>query len=151
MPKFVDALIRRQEVVDAVFRIIAADGLERASLREVADEAQLAVGSVRHYFASSDELLTHAFAVVVDRIVGRLTDADSRLGDTPPGSEEQHAAVLALLGGVLWLLKTGMLSRFAARSSAVAVETAVSLGERRQLVIVSVEGRRLLLGCRRSP
>ena len=101
MPKFVDAVIRRQEIVDAVFRIIASDGLERASLREVADEAQLAVGSVRHYFASSDELLTHAFAVVVDRIVGRLTDADSRLGDTPPASGEQHAAVLALLGEFL--------------------------------------------------
>ncbi len=101
MPKFVDAVIRRQEVVDAVFRIIAADGLERASLREVADEAQLAVGSVRHYFASSDELLTHAFAVVVDRIVGRLTDADSRLGDLPPGSAEHHVAVMALLGEFL--------------------------------------------------
>lgn len=101
MPKFVDAVIRRQEIVDAVFRIIATDGLERASLREVADEAQLAVGSVRHYFASSDELLTHAFAVVVNRIVGRLTDADSRLGDTPPVSGEQRAAVLALLGEFL--------------------------------------------------
>lgn len=56
---------------------------------------------MRHYFASSDELLTHAFAVVVDRIVGRLTDADSRLGDTAPGSGEQHAAVLALLGEFL--------------------------------------------------
>lgn len=55
-------------------------------------------------------------------------------------------AVLALLGGALWLLKSGAFSRFAARSSAVAVETAVSLGERRQLVIVAVEGRRLLLG-----
>ncbi|MFF2245295.1 TetR/AcrR family transcriptional regulator [Arthrobacter sp. NPDC058130] len=101
MPKFVDAVIRRQEVVDAVFRIIAADGLERASLREVADEAQLAVGSVRHYFASSDELLTHAFAVVVDRIVGRLTAADALLGDLPPGSGDHHSAVMALLGEVL--------------------------------------------------
>ena len=101
MPKFVDAAIRRQEVVDAVFRIIAADGLERASLREVADEAQLAVGSVRHYFASSDELLTHAFAVVVDRIVGRVTAADSRVGDLPPGSAEHHVAVMALLGEFL--------------------------------------------------
>ena len=77
------------------------DGLERASLREVADEAQLAVGSVRHYFASSDELLTHAFAVVVDRIVGRLTAADSLLGNLPPGSGEHHTAVMALLGEVL--------------------------------------------------
>ena len=101
MPKFVDAVIRRQEIVDAVFRIIAADGLERASLREVADEAQLAVGSVRHYFASSDELLSHAFAVAVDRIAGRLTAADSRLADLPPGAGEHHDAVLALLGEFL--------------------------------------------------
>jgi flagellar protein FliO/FliZ len=54
--------------------------------------------------------------------------------------------VLALMGAVLWLLKRGYLSRLTAGSTAVAVETAVSLGERRQLVIVAVEGRRLLLG-----
>ena len=94
--------IRRQEVVDAVFRIIATDGLERASLREVADEAQLAVGSVRHYFASSDELLSHAFAVVVDRIIGRLTAADSRLARRCRRvRRSSHSAVVALLGEFL--------------------------------------------------
>lgn len=56
---------------------------------------------MRHYFASSDELLTHAFAVVVDRIVGRLTDADSLLGDLLPGSAEHQAALMALLGEFL--------------------------------------------------
>ena len=84
-----------------MFRIIATDGLERASLREVADEAQLAVGSVRHYFASSDELLSHAFAVAVDRIIGRLTAAEARLADLPPGAAEHHGAVVALLGEIL--------------------------------------------------
>ncbi|MEO3933963.1 TetR family transcriptional regulator C-terminal domain-containing protein [Micrococcaceae bacterium Sec7.4] len=101
MPKFVDAAIRRQEVVEAVFRIVAADGLERASLREVADEAELAVGSVRHYFASSDELLAHSFGVVVDRVVGRLESADERLAGTRPGTPEHHQGVLTLLGEFL--------------------------------------------------
>lgn len=101
MPKFVDAALRRQEVVEAVFRIIAADGLERASLREVADEAELAVGSVRHYFASSDELLAHSFGVVVDRIVRRLTAADDRLAEAEPGTPEHHQGVLTLLGELL--------------------------------------------------
>ncbi|KUM31511.1 TetR/AcrR family transcriptional regulator [Arthrobacter sp. EPSL27] len=101
MPKFVDAALRRQEVVEAVFRIVAADGLERASLREVADEAELAVGSVRHYFASSDELLAHSFGVVVDRIVHRLTAADDRLADAEPGTPEHHEGVLTLLGELL--------------------------------------------------
>ena len=101
MPKFVDAALRRQEVVEAVFRIVAADGLERASLREVADEAELAVGSVRHYFASSDELLAHSFGVVVDRIVRRLTAADERLAEAHPGTPEHHQGVLTLLGEFL--------------------------------------------------
>ncbi|MET4133824.1 TetR family transcriptional regulator C-terminal domain-containing protein [Pseudarthrobacter sp. PvP090] len=101
MPKFVDAALRRQEVVEAVFRIVAADGLERASLREVADEAELAVGSVRHYFASSDELLAHSFGVVVDRVVRRLTAADGRLAEAQPGTPEHHEGVLTLLGEFL--------------------------------------------------
>jgi AcrR family transcriptional regulator len=101
MPKFVDAALRRQEVVEAVFRIVAADGLERASLREVADEAELAVGSVRHYFASSDELLAHSFGVVVDRIAGRLDTAEARLAGTAPGSAEHRSGVLTLLGELL--------------------------------------------------
>jgi AcrR family transcriptional regulator len=101
MPKFVDAALRRQEVVEAVFRIIAADGLERVSLREVADEAELAVGSVRHYFASSEELLTHSFGVVVDRIVGRLRAADDRLGGLLPGTAEHREAALTMLGELL--------------------------------------------------
>ena len=101
MPNFVDAALRRQEVVEAVFRIVAADGLERASLREVADEAELAVGSVRHYFASSDELLAHSFGVVVDRIVRRLTAADDRLAEAQPGTPEHHQGVLTLLSEFL--------------------------------------------------
>lgn len=96
-----DPAARRREIVDAVCRIIASDGLERASLREVADEAGLAVGSVRHYFSSSEELLSFSFAAVVDRIVARLDSAYADLAATPAGSAEHHAAVLTLLGEFL--------------------------------------------------
>ena len=54
--------------------------------------------------------------------------------------------VLCLVGALAWLLRSGHLARFAPKNAIVGVETAVSLGERRQLVIVAVEGRRLLLG-----
>ncbi|MBT2554331.1 TetR/AcrR family transcriptional regulator [Arthrobacter sp. ISL-5] len=100
MPKIVDAAARRQEIVDAVCRIIATDGLERASLREVADEAGLAVGSVRHYFASSEELLAFSFSAVVDRILARLAAALAGVSRTS-GPEEQHEAVLTLLSEFL--------------------------------------------------
>src|SRR6476661_5687366 len=101
VPKIVDAGARRQDVVQAVLRIIAVDGLERASLREVADEAGLAVGSVRHYFAGSDELLRFSFAAVVDRILGRLRTALPAMLASEPGSDAQRAAVLTLLGELL--------------------------------------------------
>lgn len=55
--------------------------------------------------------------------------------------------VLGLFGLCLWLLRRGGLAlpgRQATRS--MHVESALPLGERRQLVIVRVEGRRLLLG-----
>ncbi|PNH80890.1 TetR/AcrR family transcriptional regulator [Arthrobacter sp. AFG20] len=100
MPKIVDAVQRRQEIVGAVCRIIATDGLEGASLREVADEAGLAVGSVRHYFDSSDDLLAFSFAAVSDRILTRLQAALAGLGPAAGGPDTSHA-VLTLLGEFL--------------------------------------------------
>ncbi|HEY8700851.1 MAG TPA: TetR/AcrR family transcriptional regulator [Arthrobacter sp.] len=101
MPKIVDAEVRRAEVVEAVFRIIAVDGLERVSLREVADEAGLAVGSVRHYFAGSNELLVFSFATVVDRILLRMENAVTGMRQETPGTRRHHEAVLTLLGEML--------------------------------------------------
>ena len=52
--------------------------------------------------------------------------------------------VLAVLGGAAWALRrTNTLRR---GRLPIVVETAVPLGERRSLVVVNVEGRRLLLG-----
>ena len=100
VPKIVDAAQRRQEIVGAVCRIIATDGLERASLREVADEAGLAVGSVRHYFDSSDDLLAYSFAAVSDRLLTRLNKALAGLG---PAADDPDTGrgVLTLLGEFL--------------------------------------------------
>jgi flagellar biosynthetic protein FliO len=54
--------------------------------------------------------------------------------------------VLALIGALAWLVRKGPLARLASAGKPVAVESAIPLGERRSLVIVTVEGRRLLLG-----
>jgi flagellar protein FliO/FliZ len=54
--------------------------------------------------------------------------------------------VLGLLLFVAWALRRGRLRLGAGSRAGIVVETAVSLGERRSLVIVAVEGRRLLLG-----
>ena len=54
--------------------------------------------------------------------------------------------VLALVGALAWLVRRGAFGALGKANRGIAVETAVPLGERRQLVIVAVEGRRLLLG-----
>ena len=54
--------------------------------------------------------------------------------------------VLGLLLFLAWALRRGRLRAGAGSRASIVVETAVSLGERRSLVIVAVEGRRLLLG-----
>jgi AcrR family transcriptional regulator len=148
VPKIVDAEARRQEVVQAVFRIIASDGLERASLREVADEAGLAVGSVRHYFSSSDELLVFSFAAVIDRIAGRLESAMTVVEAEPPGSSGQQAAVLNLLGQFLPLDEelavdscVWMAFRHAARIKPVLAAEA----ERSHRTVAAVVGRLIML------
>jgi len=55
--------------------------------------------------------------------------------------------VIGLLALCAWALRRGMLrlGPFGSRS-AIQIETAVALGDRRSLAIVSIEGRRLLLG-----
>jgi flagellar protein FliO/FliZ len=56
--------------------------------------------------------------------------------------------VFGLLGLLAWLVRRGTIGPLGARRPAagISVERAVPLGERRSLVVVSVEGRRLLLG-----
>jgi flagellar biosynthetic protein FliO len=51
---------------------------------------------------------------------------------------------IAVMAGLAWFLRKTAASRRGNR--AISIETAVPLGERRSLVVVMVEGRRLLLG-----
>lgn len=67
--------------------------------------------------------------------------------DPAPISMQAIAIViisLAVFAGLAWVLRRSASLR--RQNQPISVETAVPLGERRSLVIVAVEGRRLLLG-----
>ncbi|KAA9381591.1 TetR/AcrR family transcriptional regulator [Microbispora cellulosiformans] len=81
MPKQVDPVARRNDVVDALFRVVLREGLQRASLRAVADEADLNIGSLRHYFANQQELMRFAMQAMLDRVSDRLLRRIDDLGD----------------------------------------------------------------------
>jgi AcrR family transcriptional regulator len=72
MPIHVDHDVRRAELARAVWRIVVRDGVRAATVRGVAREAGLSMGSVRHFFGTQDELLRFAVEEVVDQARRRI-------------------------------------------------------------------------------
>jgi TetR/AcrR family transcriptional regulator, transcriptional repressor of bet genes len=60
MPRQVDHQERRETIAEAIVRLVAAKGVEAASLRAVAAEAGVSMGTVQHYFTTTDEMLLFA-------------------------------------------------------------------------------------------
>lgn len=89
MPKIVDPDQRRQELAQAVWRVIRREGVEHASVRSVAREAGLSTGSLRHYFGSQSELLVFAMRMVMEQI-------EERVAAVPRPEEPLAAAKLVL-------------------------------------------------------
>jgi AcrR family transcriptional regulator len=90
VPKVVDVAQRRRELAEAMWRVVRRDGLDRASVRNVAREAGLSMGSLRHYFASQSELMAFALRVVIDRVGARIR----ALGAVPSDPRQRAALIL---------------------------------------------------------
>jgi len=75
MPKIVDAAERREEVLEATWRVMARSGIDHVSIREIAAEAGCSTGVIAHYFKNKDDVLMSAMLRVsrqeADRIRAR--------------------------------------------------------------------------------
>lgn len=111
MPKFVDPTARRLKVGEAVLRVVGARGVEGASFGAIAEEAGLAIGSVRHYFPNHDAVLLFAMQELADRVTSRLRGRLESLAelDVDLGTVEEILAELLpvnehrRLEGDVWL------------------------------------------------
>ncbi|MDN5895828.1 MAG: TetR family transcriptional regulator [Kocuria rhizophila] len=74
MPARIAPEHRRRQVIEAAFRLVIADGIESVSLRKVADESGMNIGSVRHYFDGHQDLLTAAAEEAGQRMGRRLAE-----------------------------------------------------------------------------
>jgi AcrR family transcriptional regulator len=72
---------RRDSLVEATLRSLAAHGHDGASVRRIAAEAGVSVGLINHHFASIDELIASAFEKVSAGIVQQLLD---RMAEAQP-------------------------------------------------------------------
>ena len=77
MPVTVDHDVRRREVAEAVWRVLADTGFAGLSLRAVAREMGATTGLLTHYFRSKRELVGHALEVVHERTVPRMAEAET--------------------------------------------------------------------------
>ncbi|MEO2202572.1 TetR/AcrR family transcriptional regulator [Paenibacillus pabuli] len=72
MPKIVDHEKQRSIVAAAAIRVIRDNGLEHATVRTIAKEAGLSVGSMRHYFATQAELFAFCMNLFAERVKQRV-------------------------------------------------------------------------------
>jgi AcrR family transcriptional regulator len=112
VPKVVDIEARREELAEAMWRVIRRDGLERASVRNVAREAGMSMGALRHYFGTQDELLAFAMRLVIERARGRVGALDFSSRDPRQAVEMVLREVLPLdaerrAEAEVWLALTG--------------------------------------------
>ncbi|WP_152399688.1 TetR/AcrR family transcriptional regulator [Paenibacillus cellulositrophicus] len=74
MPKIVDHELQKAKVAEATWRVIQKHGIEQASVRNIAEEAGISVGSMRHYFSTQSELLSYSMKRVSERVSQRIYD-----------------------------------------------------------------------------
>jgi AcrR family transcriptional regulator len=72
VPKIVDHDVRREELVEAAWRVIARAGMVGATMREIAREAGVSTGILAHYFADKEDLLGFALRLSHRRIYERF-------------------------------------------------------------------------------
>jgi AcrR family transcriptional regulator len=65
------AVTSRDDLADALIRVVAGHGLDAVSIRAVAREAGVSIGTVQYYFATKDELLLAAYRRVIDQVTAR--------------------------------------------------------------------------------
>lgn len=66
---------RRIEVSEAAWRVIVQEGLDRTSMRAIAQEMNCTTGVVTHYFRNKQELIMFALHQVTERLQGLMEQA----------------------------------------------------------------------------
>lgn len=72
MLKIVDHDERRIQIAEAMWKVIVEEGLENATVRKVAQSANLSVGALRHYFPSQSELYAFSMELVSEWVQTRI-------------------------------------------------------------------------------
>jgi AcrR family transcriptional regulator len=92
-PKFTRDLpeTRRQQLIEATARCLARDGLAGTSVRQVAAEAGVSPGLVRHHFEGMQDLIAETYRATGKQIAALLDEALAAAG--PSAEARLHAFI----------------------------------------------------------
>jgi AcrR family transcriptional regulator len=93
MPKEVDHDQRRNELADAVLRIVARGGVGSVTLREAAMEAGWSTGALNHYFDGKHDMLEGALRRAMQLIARQIREAQD-IADPREALERMLSSVL---------------------------------------------------------
>jgi AcrR family transcriptional regulator len=79
MPKIVDWDARRDQILSATWRVIARDGIEGATIRAIAKEANCSAGILGHYFDDKEDILGSALLLSHRRVGARMSAVSAGL------------------------------------------------------------------------
>lgn len=66
---------RRRSLMEATLVCVAQHGLHGATVRRIAEEADVTAGLVRHCFGSKDDMIRNAYAYLVGQLTTRASDS----------------------------------------------------------------------------
>ena len=89
MPKLIDHRMRSTEITEAAWRVLVRSGARAVSVRNVAQEAGLATGSLRRAFPTQASLLAACLHLMGQRVA-------IRIGELPSQPDPVDSAVAAL-------------------------------------------------------
>lgn len=72
MPKIVNYEEQKRHIAAAAQRLIWQDGQGQATVRKIAQEADMSAGALRHCFASQEALFSYVMTLVAEQVRARL-------------------------------------------------------------------------------
>ncbi|NLU83496.1 TetR/AcrR family transcriptional regulator [Rhodococcus sp. HNM0569] len=122
-----------EQLATAVFDVAAEQGLDNASVREVAKRAGVSIGAVQHHFATKDAMLDYTLRGLLDRLLHHVADL--------PDDTDARTGLTALLGELLPLDERRTREAHVRTAFAVRAVTSVSLAEIRRGAMFALRSR----------
>jgi len=72
------AITSQDDLTDALIHVVVEHGLDAVSIRAVARQAGVSIGTVQYHFATKDDLLLAAYRRAIDRVTARARSVAQR-------------------------------------------------------------------------